>query len=295
MEDKYKNYKSSVPANHGEYSVGIVGYGWVGRAMHTIFGDWVKAVYDPYLNPNDEEELLIKQGVTNSKEAVNTCDLAIVCVFTKENEDGSCDTSIVDESVAWIESPVILIKSAVIPGTVDKLKEKYPVKRIVVSPEYFGESKYFLPEEWHNPKAWPFQIFGGDPEDTAYCVSVFKPLFNPRTFYYQVPAKTAELIKYAENLWGATKVTWANEFFEICQTLGVNFDEMREGWALDPRVEKMHTSVFERARGFGGKCYPKDLKALIRECQKNGYEPKFLIEVWNSNCRFRGEEDKMIK
>lgn len=272
-------------SGHGEYSIGIIGYGHVGHGMHYIFGDWIKAIYDPYVEA--------PEGIENSKEAVNKCDLSIVCTFTKENEDGSCDTSLVDESVGWADTPVVLIKSAVIPGTTDNLKFKYG-KRVVVSPEYFGESRYFMPEEWRDPKAWPFQIFGGDKEDTAYCVQVFKPVFNPRTFWYQTDAKTAEVVKYAENIWGATKVTWANEFYEICKTLGVNFDEMREGWALDPRVEKMHTSVFERSRGFGGKCYPKDLKALIRDVQGKGYDPKFLKEVWNSNCRFRGEEDKKI-
>jgi UDPglucose 6-dehydrogenase len=265
--------------SHGEFTIGIVGYGHVGKAMHQVFGDWVKAIYDPF----------VSNGLTNSKEAVNKCDLGIVCVMTKENKDWSCDTSIVEESVKWLKTPVILIKSAIPPGTTNYLKKKYK-KRIVVSPEYFGESKYFLPEEWSNPRAWPFQIFGGDSKDTAYCISVFKPVFNPRTFYYQTDAKTAELVKYAENIWGATKVTWANEFFEICKTLGVNYDAMREGWALDPRVEKTHTSVFEKARGFGGKCFPKDLKALIKLCKDKGYKPKFLEEVWKSNRRFRKEK-----
>lgn len=275
--------------NHGEYSIGLIGYGWVGRAMHKIFGDWVQAIYDPYTQAQDSQG----NTIPNSKEEVNKCDLAIVCVWTGTNEDDSCDISIVEESVAWADTPVVLIKSAIEPGTVDYLKEKYK-KRIVVSPEYFGESRYFMPEEWSNPKAWPFHIFGGSPEDTAYCVSVYKPVFNPRTFYYQIDAKTAEIIKYMENIWGATKVTWANEFYEICKALGINFDLAREGWALDPRVEKMHTSVFERARGFGGKCFPKDVKAIIRRAEKAGYNPEFLKEMWNSNCKFRGEEDKKI-
>jgi UDPglucose 6-dehydrogenase len=262
---------------HGQFKIGIVGYGWVGKAMHQIFGDWVEAIYDPFVAIH---------GVENSKKAVNKCDLAIVCVMTKENKDWSCDTSIVEESIKWLEAPVILIKSAIPPGTTDYLKKKYK-KRIVVSPEYFGESRYFLPERFRDPRAWPFQIFGGDIKDTDYCVSVFKPIFHPKTFFYQIDAKTAELIKYAENIWGATKVTWANEFFEICKVFGVSYNVLREGWALDPRVEKNHTSVFERARGFGGKCFPKDLKALIKICHDKGYRPKFLEEVWRSNMRFR--------
>ena len=269
------------------YKIGIIGYGHVGKAMHYIFGDWVTAIYDPYIKEEDIENYGDEYVALNSKIKFSTLDLAIVCVMTAENKDGSCDLSIVEESVKWLSAlkATILIKSAVTPGTTDKLVEKYKA-RIAVSPEYFGESKYYLPPEW-SPKAWPFHIFGGDKKLTAKCVEIFKPLFNPRTFYYQTDAKTAEMIKYAENVWGATKVTWANEFYEICKSMGINYDEMREGWALDPRVEKMHTSVFENNRGFGGKCFPKDLKAIIKASEDAGYEPKFLKEVWASNQKFR--------
>lgn len=273
------------------YKIGLVGYGHVGKAMHNIFGDWIKAIYDPYVEkPSNVESF-------NKKDAFNQVDLAIINVMTPENKDGDCNISIVDESVDWLVKtgcPLILVKSTVIPGTIDSLKQKHNFSHIVFSPEYFGESKYFMPKEWSDPKAWPFHIFGGDEKDTAKCVEFFKPIFNPRTFYYQIDAKTAELIKYAENAWGATKVIWANEFFDICKALGVNFDKMREGWALDPRVEKMHTSVYEKNRGFGGKCFPKDIKAIIKKSQQAGYDPKFLKEVWNSNVRFR-KEGKIIE
>ena len=260
------------------YTIGIVGYGHVGRAMHKLFDEWVKAIYDPFVE--------IPDGVGKSQVLVNACDLAIVCVMTKENGDGSCDLSIVEETIKWLQAPVILIKSAVVPGTADHLKQ-LTGKRIVVSPEYFGEWKYFMPEEWREPRAWPFQIFGGDPKDTAYCVEVFKPLFSPRTTYMQVDAKTAELTKYMENIWGAMKVTWANEFYEIAQAMGIDFNVLRECWALDPRVDKMHTAVYPKDRGFGGKCFPKDLRALINASRKAGYEPELLVEIDKSNQRFR--------
>ncbi len=261
-----------------EYKVSIIGFGHVGKAMKLIFDDWVTAIRDPMI----EESASISQ--------VNKTDVAFICVPTPMNKDGSCDVSIVEDVASQINPPLIIIKSTIEPGTTDNLRLKYK-KNIVFSPEYFGESSYYIPPEWA-PKGWPFHIFGGDKKDTAKCVEIFKPKFSPRTFYYQTDAKTAEIIKYMENVWGAMKVTFANEFYEACKYLGANFDEVREGWALDPRVEKMHTAVYENSRGFGGKCFPKDLMAFIRSCESAGYDPKLLKEIWNSNARFRGEKQE---
>jgi len=255
--------------------IAIIGSrGHVGTAMASMF--W---------GNQDYQTIPYDLGL-GTKETVNNCDLAIICVPTPQAKDGSCDTSIVEEVVAWIETPLILVKSTIPPGTTEYLKKKYK-KRIVMSPEYVGESKYYTPEAWKNPLAWPFQIFGGDKKDTAEITEIFKPILNQGTFFMQTDSTTAEVIKYAENVWGAMKVTWANEFYEICKTFGVNYDEMREGWALDPRVEKQHTLVYKRNRGFGGKCYVKDLSGMIKSSEKAGYIPEFLKEVQKSNERFR--------
>ena len=93
-----------------------------------------------------------------------------------------------------------------------------------------------------------------------------------------------------ENSYLATKVTFVNEMYEICQKLGANWIKVREGWALDPRVERSHTAVFKNNRGFGGKCLPKDISALIAISKRNNYQPKFLQEVVKSNARFRREK-----
>ena len=79
------------------------------------------------------------------------------------------------------------------------------------------------------------------------------------------------------------KVTFVNEWFEICKKFGASFNSVREGLLLDSRIEEMHTTVFEHKRGFGGKCYPKDLIGIIAESEKRGYEPKLLKEVWETN------------
>lgn len=253
--------------------VGIVGYGHVGKAMHKIFPDAI--IYDSY-DPdyNDTQEQINKE-----------CGLAIICVPTNALEDGGCDISIVKSSVAWLETPLILVKSTVEPGTTDSLKTRYK-KRICMSPEYFGESKYWVPESW-TIRGWPFLIVGGDDKDVTEIFDYFIPMLGPTKSYFKCGALEAELIKYMENSYLATKVTFTNEMYKICQVFGADWYKVWEGWALDPRVEKSHSAVFPEDKGFAGKCLPKDVSAIVRAAQKAGYEPEFLKEVLSTNAKFR--------
>lgn len=251
-------------------NVAIIGMGYVGRAMLHIFPDAVQ--YDEPL------------GIGNLAE-VNQCELAVVCVPTPPQEDGSCDVSIVEKVVSLLETDFILIKSAVEPGTTDFLKEKYK-KRICVSPEYIGEGKYWMPPKYpdpQNPLTHGFLIIGGEDEDCTTIADIFLTRVGAGTRIRFMTAIEAELVKYAENAWGATKVIFANELYDICQRLGANWYRVREGWLDDPRVEPMHTAVFKNKRGFGGKCFPKDTKALLRLAQKNGLNPIMLTAMIKSN------------
>lgn len=275
--------------------IAIVGYGYVGKAMRRLFEDKVVAIYDPYAQPHlNYQPECEKMGTT--KEAVNKCDLVIVCVPTESTKDGSCDTTIVDETIKWLKTPLILIKSTVEPGTTERLVKEYK-KDIAFSPEYIGEGNYFVPQ-WKYPhptevKYHTFQIFGGDKRITKQMVDIFVTVMGPHVFFAQTDSRTAEVVKYVENVWGAMKVTWANEMFDICEKIGVDYREMRELWALDSRTEKMHTAIFFPSRGFGGKCFPKDLHAFIKLAEKNGYNPKLLKEIWNTNARLRDEFEEI--
>jgi len=250
--------------------VAIVGYGYVGKGMNKYFPDAV--IFDEPLNVGTREE-------------VNECEMAIVCVPTPSNEDGSCNTSIVEDVVSWLETPLILIKSALEPGTRDRLKEATG-KRIVVSPEYMGEGKYWTPAKYPDPRdpvSHGFIVLGGDDKDCSDVADLFVPIVGPATRIRFVSAIDAEVIKYAENTWGATKVIFANELREICDAVGANWHKVREGWLDDPRVESMHTAVFKDKRGFGGKCYPKDTKALAFIAKKKGYTPVMINAMIESN------------
>lgn len=275
--------------------IAVIGAGYVGKAMIRFFGERIANVYDPYIAKEYQEELEAKGIAVNDDTKARDCDLAVVSVPTLTEEDGSCNTSIVEEVVGWIESPLILIKSTIEPGTTEKLVAKTK-KNIAFSPEYIGEGHYFTPP-WKYPdptemKMHTFQIFGGERSVTSKIVDIFQRIMGPHVFYAQTDSRTAELVKYMENAWGAMKVTWANEWFEICQTHERDYREVRELWALDSRVEKMHTCVFPEARGFGGKCFPKDNKAILASCRKRGLEPKLLAKILEVNEDFRAKNDQ---
>lgn len=260
--------------------VAIIGFGYVGQAYKKLFPD--AKIYDP------------KRGYRN-KTAVNKCDLAIICVPTPKNHDGSCNTSIVEEIVSWLKTPLILIKSTVSPGTTTELKKRYK-KRICFSPEYLGESSYYVPTwKYPDPKEvihHDFMIIGGSPEDREEVINIFLPILGPDKVYYQVDEKTSELIKYMSNAWIASKVIFCNEFYEIAKKFNIDYNQLREGFLLDSRVERMHTAVFKDKRGFDGKCLPKDLKAIVDFSKKAGYEPKLIQQVIKSNQEFLKKNKK---
>jgi UDPglucose 6-dehydrogenase len=275
--------------------IGIVGFGYVGKAMFnffrahhqcTIYDVNIKTILPVYDLPRETSTSLQYRWTDSRKDWVNECDLAVVCVPTPSNESGGCDTSIVRETIEWIQSPLILLKSTVEIGTTDALKLATG-KRIVFSPEYCGESSYWTPYKFHTDiKETPFFIFGGDPKDTSAMVDFFLPVTGPVKIYRQTSARAAEMAKYMENTFYATKIAFCYEFACICEALGVDFNEARELWLLDPRINPMHTAVFKKnSKPFSGKCLPKDLKAAIAASERAGYIPQLLREVLESNDR----------
>ena len=253
--------------------IAIIGVGYVGKAYANLFPD-----------------AYIYSRSVGTKEEANKCDLAIVCLPTPMKEDGSCDTSIVEEAVSWLQTPLILIKSTTPPGTTKRLKEAYG-KRICHSPEYVGEGGYYVPF-WQfphptEPQHHSFMIVGGDPRDREDVLAMFYPVLGATKTYYQVDETTSELIKYMENCAIAAKVTLCNEFYNIAETFGVSYSQVREGFVLDERQGRMFTAVYKNRRGFDGKCLPKDLRAIIHASHDAGYYPEFLQQIVKNNKRIR--------
>jgi len=283
------------------YKIGIVGYGYVGKGMHRMFEDWVISIYSPHITG---EEILPfgENEVAITKESFKDVDLAVISVPTAMKEDGQCDVSIVEETMDWLNEmgvKLVVIKSTVEPGTTQRLQEKYPYMGIVFSPEYMGEGKYFTPPWLYpdpiNPVSHGFMVIGGNDDASERVAQVFVKKMGPHTKFVFMPHKEAEIVKYWENIWGIMKVIFTNHMYDCIKSLGGNFYRMREGWASDPRVERMHTAVFEKARGFSGKCYPKDIRGFIFAVEKAGFNPKLLKMLWNLNCEYRPEEFKKIE
>jgi len=177
--------------------IGIIGYGVVGKAVEEYFSISADVfLYDP-----------IKK--IGTKEQINKCDLVYICVPTPKREDGSCDTSIVENVVSWIKAPLIVIKSTILPGTTDILIKKYK-KNIVFSPEYISESTYYNPI-MRKMNEQSFIILGGPEKDCLIIQEILSEISGPLINIYTCSAKEAELIKYFENTFFAMKIGFSNE------------------------------------------------------------------------------------
>ncbi len=261
--------------------VAIIGHGYVGQALENYFKDKFEVViYDPIKGFDD-------------KELVNACGLAVVSVPTTMLEDGSVDLSIVDEIFQWLQTESIVIKSTIPPGTTKKLAEQYNfADRLVFSPEYIGEGGYPVPH-WEgvphptDVKLHQHIIFGGSREARDAVRPYFERVSGPFAHYHMTDSTTAELTKYMENTWIATKVTFCNEFYDIAGSYGVDYAELRELWLTDGRINPSHTLVYADQRGFDGKCIPKDTNGMVKNAAKQGYEAKFLAAVLDRNEDFR--------
>jgi nucleotide sugar dehydrogenase len=261
--------------------IAIIGYGYVGKAMYELFKDhYDMCVYDPAFKHVPH--------ITEDKDEINSCDLGVICVPTPRGENGECDISIVNSVMEWLDTPLILLKSTVEIGTTRQICNQY-AKNIVFSPEYCGESSYWTPYDFHTEIVeTPFFIFGGFPEDISKMVDIFMPVCGPTKKYVQCRFEEAELAKYMENSFYATKIAFCYEMYEICHETGIDWNTVRELWLLDPRINPMHTSVFhENDYPFSGKCLPKDTSALAKFAEKMEYDANLLKEVLKTNERIR--------
>lgn len=256
-------------------NVVIVGYGTVGQGMQKIFPDAL--IFDP------------PKSLDKDSHKIDQCKLSIICVPTPQGFNGSCDVSQVEDAVAQAQTPLILIKSTVAPGTTERLRQTTH-KRIVFSPEYMGESAYWTPAAYpspFNPATHGFMILGGSLQDCADVTDIFLPRLGPATRFRFMSSTEAEIVKYAENAFFALKVTFANELRTICHAAGISYHTVREGWLDDPRVGPMHSAAFRDAPGFDGKCFPKDISALVAYCRSIGINSTLLEAIVERNRELR--------
>ncbi len=263
----------------------VIGYGYVGKAISELLTKKYNIdIYDPDYNFSIYRENFI----TRKEQKTNEYDFAIICTPTPMKESGECDLSYVEDAINNSNANLYMIKSTVEPGTIDALIKKTG-KKIIFSPEYVGESKYYNSYFPDKMIETPFWVFGGDKEDTTKVIDILLPILGPDKKYFQITAIEAELVKYVENTFFATKITYCQEMFDIFEKVGADWNSVREAWLADPRINPMHTAVFKEDRGFGGKCFPKDTNALAEFMRKNGVDPIILDAVLKKNKSIRGD------
>jgi nucleotide sugar dehydrogenase len=255
----------------------VIGMGHVGTAMRELLAPHAQLVtYD------------VADAGPYPARALAGCDAAIICVDTPAAGDGSCDISHVREAVEKVPVDTVLIKSTVAPGTTDLLAE-LTGKQVCFSPEYFGQPAYHHPWWPGGPGEVPFVILGGEPAVRRGFIDLLQPVLGPAVTYFQCTAVDAETIKYMENAYLAAKVTFVNEFRRICAAVDADWHTVREGWLLDPRVGPSHSAAFAAEPGYGGKCLPKDMTAIISAATRAGYHPALLAQIVQRNVDFQTE------
>jgi len=256
--------------------VGIIGMGHVGHNVeHRLLRSGVETVtYD------------IADGLPYPEEALSACAFVVVSVGTPSAADGTADVSDVVDAVKRVPSQRVLLRSTVPPGTTDELVAATG-KSICFSPEYVGETT-FASNSW---EAWAhdqsFQIIGGELAARRWFLATLTSIEGASTRLFECTAVEAEIIKYMENCYLATKVTFVNEFYELCQRAGANWFAVREGWLLDPRVERDHTAVFPDDRGYSGRCLPKDVDAFLYFAHSLGLSMPLMAGVRAANKHYK--------
>jgi UDPglucose 6-dehydrogenase len=261
--------------------IGIIGIGMVGGAMQRYFESIGKK---PFLYDKFKE--------IGSPEKINKTDIVFISVPTPFNEKRGFDDSAIKDAFKILKGrKIIVIKSTVIPGTTEKFQKKYPQHKILFNPEFLTEQT--TDQDMRYPDR---QIMGYTQKSYNVAKDVLQ-ILPLAPFERIMPATEAEMIKYFGNCWFSTKVIFANQMYDLCQKLNIDYERVIDGAAADKRIGRTHLEIFHKGyRGYGGACLPKDTKALIRFGDRLGAEMKLLKiveEINNELRRFNsGEKDR---
>ncbi len=268
--------------------IGIVGNGYVGGAIAhgfspTSTGNCEVKVYDK----------LPERTLNTLDETVNDSDFIFISVPTPMTKKGSISLKYINQVFKEINGVnrrldnIIILKSTVIPGTTDKLQDKYPSLNIVFNPEFLTERSSRL--DFINQSRI---VLGGDNLHTSKVAKLFEDRFK-YSHIIQTDYKTSEMIKYFCNIFFTVKVSFANEMKLICDTIGADWKTALEGFVADGRIGDSHLNVPgpDGKNGFGGSCFPKDINAFMSFAKDIGVSTNTINGAWETNLDVRPEQD----
>ena len=263
-------------------NIGIIGQGFVGNAVYQKFKKSFKVkTYDTkgmiYCNGSEQETL--------------DNEVVFICLPTPMNQDGSCHTDIVEAAIKRVfefgVAKTVVIKSTIPPGTCAKWNKQFKSIDVVFNPEFLTEANAV--QDFENQTRI---ILGGPRTSTTKLKTVFSKVF-PKATIVKTDSTYAEMVKYVTNSFLATKVSFANEMYEICKGLDIDYDKIIEYACYDERLGKSHWSVPgpDGNLGYGGHCFPKDVKALIDLAHDLNVKPRMLTGVDCKNNDVRENRD----
>jgi len=254
--------------------IGILGLGVVGSAVYNGFlelGHDVK-FYDPVHDKSKFEDVL-------------SSEVCFLCVPTPPNEEGFCDTSIVEDSINKLNDAnycgIIAVKSTVMPGTTESLSRRYPNLEICFVPEFLRERCAVIDFiENHD-----LCVIGTDSEETYEKLKEVHGTY-PKNFK-KLSKTEAEVVKYYNNIYNATLITLANSFYELCGELGASYTEIKNTLVLRDHINDSYLQCNDNFRGFGGVCLPKDTLAIAKLVEKLDLDVNFFTTILEENKKYK--------
>ncbi len=303
-------------------NIAMIGSGYVGLVTGACFSELgvnvvcvdkeeekisqLKKGIIPIYEPGLEE--LVKKNVeadrlsftTDLGQAIQDSLVIFIAVGTPPRGDGFADLSYVEKVAETIADnmngyKVIVTKSTVPVGTGERLREIIGGRLkehfdfdIVSNPEFLREGSAI--EDFLRPNR---VIIGTSGQQAAAIMKdLYRPLYLIETPMLVTDVKTAEMVKYASNAFLATKISFINEVANLCDSVGANVQEVAKGMGLDRRIG---SKFLHPGPGYGGSCFPKDVSALSKIAEQNGYEFKIIDAVMEVNQNQRRYMVEKIK
>jgi UDPglucose 6-dehydrogenase len=261
--------------------IGIIGQGFVGNAVYQKFKKYYNiSTYD-----------LDSSKSNSSEQKTLDNEIVFICLPTPMDEVGRCNTSIVEYAVKrcfeFGVTKTVVIKSTIPPGTTETLNKKFPSLQIVFNPEFLTERNAI--EDYNNQNRI---ILGGPRPSTTNLKRIFSKVF-PKANIIKTDSTHAEMVKYLTNTFLSVKVSFANEIYQLCEGLNIDYDKVVEYATHDDRLGNSHWNVpgHDGDFGFGGHCFPKDLSALLYITQIMGTTNNVLSATQKTNNSVRKNRD----
>tara|TARA_R110000824_G_scaffold19196_1_gene74723 strand:+ start:1075 stop:1872 length:798 start_codon:yes stop_codon:yes gene_type:complete len=254
-------------------NIGVVGVGVVGGAVY----EGLKALKHNVKAHDVKFNTTIKEVVDSQ--------VCFICVPTPSKESGECDTGIVEAIVDDLNSynyaGVVAIKSTVTPGTTNRLSKKYPNLELCFVPEFLRErcaAEDFISNH-------DLCVVGTEN------ISVYQLLKECHGHYpnkfVQLPPLEAEFVKYFNNIYNATLVTFANSFYEVCKANNADYSKIKNTIVEREHINDCYLNCGEGMRGFGGPCLPKDTRTIAAMVNSLELDVDFFKTLLQENSKYK--------